>query len=364
MFIEARNPILYTENLSIGYGRKSIFERLNLHAYSGEQIALIGANGIGKSTLLRTIAGLQKPLNGLVLLENSPLEQYKIKERAKKISYVAAAPVYNRYMSVEELVRLGRFPYGNFTGSVSKHDIEIIEKALALTRLEHLRQAKINEISDGELRKALIARALAQDTPVIILDEPVSFLDPENRIAVLNILKQLADKSDKTLIFSSHDIASTLRSADKIWLLKKDELIQAAPEDLISIDAFNKVFNHTVQERGINHPVLRTPPQGRGIDLPDIRFDNELLSFKKHKTFVREIYFQVEAKTALRVVAFKHLTARLQIKAIECLHNQQPEVIIKDDSIWVNPTYGNPLVCNSFEELAKYLKSAKTKTAN
>lgn len=331
---EPSECILQTRNLSIGYESKLILSGLNLCVKKGEQLALIGANGIGKSTLLRTLTGLQPALSGDILLHKLPLQNYSVRERAKIISYVAAAPVRHRYMTVEELVRLGRFPYSRFSGRINQQDKERIRQALELVRIRHLSQSKISEISDGENRKALIARALVQDAPIMILDEPVSFLDPENRIVILNLLKEMSREAGKTLIFSGHDIGATLRRADKIWLMKSDELIQSTPEDLISQDAFNRLFQ-----------------------LPGIRFDNSHLDFREDRPPLTKLLYTAETEDTLRLTAFRHLAHRLQIDAQVCSDRETSELLIRETEFILRDKSGSSLVIDNFEDLAVQLKT-------
>lgn len=311
-----------------------MLKQLNLQVAKGEQIAIIGANGSGKSTLLRTIAGLQNPISGRVFINQNDLAKYSIKDRAKLISYVSATPVYNRYMTVEELVSLGRFPYKSGIKNHNDNEDFIVQKALQKVRLLHLAKAKISQISDGELRKSLIARALVQDTEIMILDEPDSFLDAQNKIAILDILHDLATSSSKSLIMSSHDIGSSLRNADKIWLIKNHQLIQASPEDLIMNNVFNNLF-----------------------DLSDINFDNDALFFRKKHHTNFDLFYKNSTTNELRLTAFKHLANRLKINLLQISGDKTPCVIINDDSFIFIQKNKPATSCKTLSELCSLLKN-------
>jgi iron complex transport system ATP-binding protein len=170
-----------TSNLSIGYqtkkGKNSIASTINLNLKTGKLIALVGANGIGKSTLLRTLTGIQKPLSGTIYLNEKDITKYNEKELAQNLSVVLTEKLPPSNLTVFEIVATGRQPYTNWIGKLSNEDLEKINQAIQLTQIEHLAEKKHHEISDGQLQKVLIARALAQDTDLIILDEPTTHLD-------------------------------------------------------------------------------------------------------------------------------------------------------------------------------------------
>lgn len=230
--------ILKTDNLTIGYlssGNKQqpVFSNINLSAGKGESIALIGRNGIGKSTLLRTIARLQKPLKGRLLLKNQDLKHYRKQELAKLVSFVSTEIIRVSNLKLFDLVSLGRFPHTGWIGKLNTDDIKIINDSINHVGISHLTNKVLNEISDGERQRAMIARALAQDTEIIILDEPTAFLDLPNRYEIIRLLNELTANKGKTIIFSSHDLNITLQEADKVWLMDDNEIIEGAPEDLI-----------------------------------------------------------------------------------------------------------------------------------
>ncbi|MFZ0597286.1 MAG: ABC transporter ATP-binding protein, partial [Flavobacterium sp.] len=238
--------ILETSNLTIGYKSKkatvTIAENLNLNLKSGKLISLIGANGIGKSTLLRTITGIQQSLKGEVLLNDKNINSYKPLDLAQNLSLVLTEKLPPSNLSVFELVALGRQPYTNWIGTLTETDIEKVQEALALTQIEHLAQKKHYEISDGQLQKVLIARALAQDTPLIILDEPTTHLDLLHKVSLFKLLKKLTQETQKCILFSTHDIDLAIQLSDEMIIMTTDLIVQDEPCYLISKGSFATLF--------------------------------------------------------------------------------------------------------------------------
>ena len=238
--------ILKTSNLSIGYKSKRetviIAVNLNLYLISGKLISLIGANGIGKSTLLRTITGIQPPLSGNVFLNDKNINTYKPLDLAQNLSLVLTEKLPPSNLSVFELVALGRQPYTNWIGTLTQTDIEKVQEALELTQIEHLAQKKHYEISDGQLQKVLIARALAQDTPLIILDEPTTHLDLLHKVSLFKLLKKLTHETQKCILFSTHDIDLAIQMSDEMIIMTPELIVQDEPCNLISKGSFTTLF--------------------------------------------------------------------------------------------------------------------------
>ncbi|MBC7523434.1 MAG: ABC transporter ATP-binding protein [Flavobacterium sp.] len=238
--------ILSTLNLSIGYtskkGKTLIAENLNLNLNSGKLISLIGANGIGKSTLLKTLTGIIKPISGTVLLNDKNIQNYQSSELAQNLSLVLTEKLPQSNLTVFELIALGRQPYTNWIGTLSKVDLDKISEAMQLTQIESLQQKKYFEISDGQLQKVLIARALSQDTPLIILDEPTTHLDLFHKVSVFKLLKKLASTTDKCILFSTHDIDLAIQLSDEMIVMTEDFIVQDEPCNLISKGIFNTLF--------------------------------------------------------------------------------------------------------------------------
>ncbi|KPK86593.1 MAG: hypothetical protein AMS27_04710 [Bacteroides sp. SM23_62_1] len=239
--------IVRLENLKAGYkkGRSkiSLLESVNIEVHPGELIALIGRNGSGKSTLLRTLCGLQEPLSGNVLLYHTYIRKYAISERARKIAYVSTDTIHAGHMKVKDLVALGRTPYTGWLGKLSWEDNAIVLEAMEGVGIVDKQHEFIDEISDGERQRTMIARALAQNTELIYLDEPTAFLDVINRFEIFHLLQYLTRDKGKTIIFSTHDIHAALAEADGIWLIENKNIKYGAPEDLILSGELEGIFN-------------------------------------------------------------------------------------------------------------------------
>lgn len=242
-------PILKTEKLSTGYkqyhNERVLSKKLSLNIRNGELVCLLGPNGCGKSTLMRTIAGLQKPLAGEVFIRNSNLMRIKSRERALLISLVLTDRVEAGNLTVSDIVAVGRFPYTSQMGKLEEHDRQCIDKALKQCDLEGFAHRLYGQLSDGEKQRVMIARALAQDTPLVMLDEPTAHLDLPNRIGMMKTLRQLTKETNKAILLSTHELDLALQWADTLWLMDKQSTIhQGAPEDLVLSGAFSSVFGN------------------------------------------------------------------------------------------------------------------------
>lgn len=242
--------ILNIENLEIGYPLKKgtnnvLFKDINISGKSGELIALVGKNGIGKSTLLRNIAGLQKSINGNISFYERSITRYKRTDFARLVSFVSTEIINVSNFKVFDLVALGRFPHTNWFGKLKTNDVIRSSRALEMVGMNKFVHKNINEISDGERQRVMIARTLAQDTKIIVLDEPTAFLDLPNKYEIVHLLNNLSKKEDKTIIFSTHDLNIAIQEADKIWLMIDDIILEGAPEDLILNETFNRIFENS-----------------------------------------------------------------------------------------------------------------------
>jgi iron complex transport system ATP-binding protein len=238
--------VLKTKNLNIGYKTKKaefiIAPNINIELHKGELIGLVGANGIGKSTLLRTLTNVQNPLSGDVYINTKNISDFQPEDLAKALSLVLTEQVASKNLSVIELVALGRQPYTNWVGNLTQQDIKIIKKALNQTNLEPLKHKKCFELSDGQLQKVMIARALAQDTDLIILDEPTTHLDMYHKAYILKLLQKLAKNTNKTILFSSHEIDLAIQLCDKMIVMTTTSVISDSPCNLITKGTFNTLF--------------------------------------------------------------------------------------------------------------------------
>lgn len=238
--------ILSLDFLKIGYvsGKSEIvvLPPLTASAKGSELIAVIGRNGIGKSTLLRTLTGLQRPLSGQVCYKTINIRDYSKAELARKVGYISTETIKVSNMRVYDLVALGRFPHTNWIGKIKPEDHEKIVDALQMTSMLTFQNKLVSEISDGERQKAMIARILAQDTEIMIMDEPTAFLDVASKFEILQLMHLLSGSFGKTIIFSTHDLQTAISYSDKIWLLLENRLIEGAPEDLTLAGAFDHLF--------------------------------------------------------------------------------------------------------------------------
>jgi iron complex transport system ATP-binding protein len=243
---ETSHIILKAQQLSIGYKTKKvetvITSNINFELQKGQLIGLVGANGIGKSTLLRTLIKVQPALSGHISLNNKDLKSVSNIELAKQLSIVLTEPLASKNFSVFELVALGRHPYTNWVGNLTESDNDIINDALQLVNIIDLKNKKCYELSDGQLQKVMIARALAQDTDIIILDEPTSHLDMYHKAYILKLLKKLTKETGKTILFSSHEIDLTIQLCDTMIVMQKDKVVCNQPNQLISDGIFESLF--------------------------------------------------------------------------------------------------------------------------
>lgn len=236
----SEDVLLSVKNLNIGYaaGHRNnvLFENLDVQLKAGELVCFMGPNGAGKSTLIRTLAGLQKPLRPL------PLSFDRMETDPKNISVVLTDRLNAVNMTVEELITFGRYPYLDWNIKLNHEDKNVIERAIECTHIQHLRSKKIFELSDGQLQMAMIARALAQDTPIILLDEPTAHLDLNNRVEIMNLLRNLSRKENKAILVATHELDLALQTADVIWLASEKKIKTGVPEDLVLNGSFDNAF--------------------------------------------------------------------------------------------------------------------------
>lgn len=203
---------------------------------------MLGKNGIGKSTLLRTLSKVQQPISGDVFINQKNIEKFTSKELASSLSLVLTERLPQSQLTVFELVALGRQPYTNWIDTLSEEDFKKINWAIQLTEIEHLKNRRFYELSDGQLQRVLIARALAQDTEIIILDEPTAHLDIHHTFKVFSLLKELVKSTKKTIIISTHQVNLAIQLADEFILLSEKKVFSGTSEDLIKDNAFETLF--------------------------------------------------------------------------------------------------------------------------
>lgn len=239
---------LEINELEIGYKyrRKSniVLSKINLTTRRGEFICLLGKNGSGKSTFLRTLAGMQKELNGSILLNRQPLSNFGNREKAKKIAVVLTERLQIGAMRGYDIVEFGRYPHTGWVGKLTPTDHEKVKQCLEDVDATHLANREINQLSDGERQRLIIARALAQEPELMLLDEPSSFLDAPGKIELAILLRDLAYKRNITVIAATHDLDISLRTSDRIWLINENhEVENGSPEDLIANNSIAKAFS-------------------------------------------------------------------------------------------------------------------------
>jgi len=237
--------LLRVNNLSVGYSKdiSPLHSGINVEVKEGEFICLLGPNGAGKSTLIKTLSGFLKPLNGNIFYGDRDLNSLQESQIAKMVSVVLTDRIQIQNLTVFELVSLGRTPYTGFFGKLTSDDILIINKAIEEVGLSGYQYKSIDKMSDGERQKVMIAKALVQETPFIILDEPTAFLDLPAKLEIMQLLKRLSCEKGRGILLSTHDLEMALQIADKIWLLAQGkELKEGIPEDLVLSNDFKAFF--------------------------------------------------------------------------------------------------------------------------
>ncbi|WP_158800093.1 ABC transporter ATP-binding protein [Pedobacter sp. L105] len=336
-----KTPILHTDNLVVGYqagkkNAKGVAGTLNLNLYAGELVCLLGPNGSGKSTLLRTIAGLQPSLQGTVKLDGEELTQLKPTQIAKKISLVLTDNVRSGNLDVYALISLGRYPHSGWLGTLSEEDKQAIDYAIKVTGTSEFLNRKMDSLSDGECQKVMLARAIAQDTPLIMLDEPTAHLDLPSRIQLMRLLHQLAKETGKAILISTHELDLALQSADFIWLMSSGSHFAAGlPEELILNGAFQQAF-----------------------DKDGIEFDIATGTFPLHQSLAKAI--TVEGTGAAAFWTKKALNR----KGYRILADQEQSIIISTETgetLWIVMQNNESGICHSITELLLLLQDSSNK---
>jgi len=238
--------LIHTQSLAIGYteGRsnKVLQENINLSLSSGEIISLMGQNGVGKTTFIKTLSGLHKGISGSVYHQDRLIDEFSKSSLAKQISVVLTEKPFAAHLSVIELIALGRHPYSNWLGRLSTSDKQAIDLAMSQTNIDYLARKKLYQLSDGQFQKVMIARALAQETDLIILDEPTAHLDLSNKIEIMLLLKSIAG-SGKGVLIATHDLQVSLQLSDRLWLFNFNRpVLEGCPEDLILQGAIDQTL--------------------------------------------------------------------------------------------------------------------------
>jgi iron complex transport system ATP-binding protein len=333
--------LLYTTDLGIGYSEKNsqklLHRHLNLALKPGELICMMGPNGAGKSTLIKTLAGFIKVQEGNAYINNKSIKSLKEKELSLMVSVVLTEKLTIEDFTVRQLVSLGRYPYTGFFGRLSEEDEKITTQAIVDTGLELFSDRKLSQLSDGEKQKAMIAKALAQETPIMILDEPTAFLDLPGRIEIMRLLRHLAAHKNKSILVTTHDLEQTLRFADKLWLIAQGkEMVCGTPEDLLLQGYIESFFARE-----------------------GILFDNNTGCFKADEDFSERVHIigkgltSYWVKNALERNGFKPDQNKMADIHIEITSDENPEYII-------NGTRDGEVRTTSIESMLHELKTYHT----
>ncbi len=234
--------IISVKNLAVGYGKVMVVKDINFNLNPGELCAIVGVNGIGKSTLLRTLGKFQPKLQGEIVVKGISLDKLTAHQLSKTLSVVLTEPPASRNLTVQELIALGRQPYTNWLGNLTVQDKKKINNSIESFLLSQLRHRKCHELSDGQLQRVLIARAMAQDTPLILLDEPTTHLDLFHKVQILKLLQNLAHQEEKTIVFTTHEIDLAIQLCDKILILDGEQNPFGEPCELIEQKHFERLF--------------------------------------------------------------------------------------------------------------------------
>lgn len=236
--------MLTLQDVTTGYGKKPVAQHLNATLQQGELVALLGTNGCGKSTLLRTMAALQPALAGVVMCDGKALTAYGQRTLAQKVSIVLTQRVEAEALTVDDVVRMGRIPYTTFVSRSTAQDDAAVHQAMARTQTESFSHRLVSTLSDGERQRVFIAKSLAQQTPVILLDEPTAFLDFQSKVKMLRLLQQLAHFENKAILLSTHDVELALHFCDHLWLLSGAGLEVGTPQHLAKQGLIAQFFAH------------------------------------------------------------------------------------------------------------------------
>lgn len=334
-----KKPVISACNISIGYRKSTygndqiLYSDLSFNLFSGELTCLLGQNGAGKSTLLRTLAGMQSTLSGDILLENKKLSEYTDSDLAYKIGLVLTDKTSIGGFKVSQIVALGRYPYTGFWGKLNAYDKETVKSSMNDVGIYHKADSYMAELSDGERQKVMIAKALAQECPIVFLDEPTAFLDITSRIEIMNLLHNLSTINNKSVLLSTHDIELALLLADRLWLLSPHGGLKCGVTEDIVLDRSMECF----------------------LSKDNICFDIDSGSFLPQRKFSRFIYVDKKTKHYRWIKNFLERNSWGIVNDNDTIKTDK-EVTITDNGT-INLIYSNSIInFSSFEELDRWLK--------
>lgn len=250
-----REVVIKVEELSLGYD-KNIYSGISGVIGKGEMVALVGPNGVGKSTLLKSIATLIPYRSGKIEIYGREVDSYRREELPKLLSYLPSQSPRTRNLTLKSMLATSRYSYTNWLGQLQESEERLIERALKRVGLQQFGERDISTLSDGEFQRATIARSLVQESKVLLLDEPVAFLDIANNLAITRLLREICDNEERTILFSTHDLTQAIKLADQIWIMGYQNFHTGAPTTLIEKGAFDSMFKDS-----------------------SLKFDKELLTF-------------------------------------------------------------------------------------
>jgi len=238
-------------DLSIGHGREPLFRHLNLALPEGEVTSLLGVNGSGKSTLIKTVCGFIPPLGGKILIAGRLSEEYSRTEIARTVGVVLTGRGAEGGLTVYDTVSLGRYPYTDFFGQMKKEDIAAVEQAMEEVGIAHKRNCHLSQMSDGERQKVMIAKALAQNCPIIVLDEPTAFLDVTARIKIMELLRRISRDGGRAVLISTHDLDLALRMSDNLWIMSRNMgVVQGPVSQVVERGGLGYIFGDDSEAAG------------------------------------------------------------------------------------------------------------------
>lgn len=259
----ATAPMLHTSQLLVGYPQKGsapkpLLGPLNLALHPGTLTVLVGVNGAGKSSLLRTLAGMLPPLGGQVNLAGQALHHLSRQQMARQVCLVLTGRPDVPYLTAGELVALGRYPYTQWTGRLAPTDAQVVAQAMQLTGTKAWQHLPVQQLSDGQMQKVMIARALAQNCPLMLLDEPTAHLDLVNRLEVALVLKHIATAQQKAVLMASHDLDIALQHAHQLWVIDRHGQLHAGtPTQLMESGTLNRAFDTEQFRFQFQHPTVQ-----------------------------------------------------------------------------------------------------------
>lgn len=312
--------VIVGENLTLGYGtgakKKRILSDINFSLKKGEMTCLLGPNGVGKSTLVRGVLGQIAPWKGTVKIKGKNVQAIAPKEMAKTLAVVLTDPFLSGNMTVQQLVSLGRIPHTQWHGKLLSSDYDAISNAIRSTKIEELKDERLSEISDGQRQKAMIARALAQDGEIMILDEPTAHLDLINRFEIMNLLSQIAKNQDKALLVVSHNLEIALDTAQQFWILEKENsLLSGTPEDLILSGEINRLIPNDKFHFNLEKGKLETNSLESNLIIEGSKKHTFWVEKALHKAGI----FDLSEKISLRVNPFQLIFDDQKFTQIEAL---------------------------------------------